>query len=208
MPVKAHQSTRREMNRLVRAISAHAGAHPPLEAMRSMIVHCADELNAAWADYRRARAKRTERGERALSRFVERWRPVAILLVPGASDRLGELPPRGGRSLVAYAKEILALIRAEPGEERLADVIEAELAVSAPSSAEEALSDAMDAARLALSEAAQRANIVLLHGLDALRACVGEDSEVFREFAVDIPWDQDVLGARPREGGACEGVGR
>lgn len=206
MPAKAHQWTRREINRLVRVVSTHAKNHPPLEAVRSMVVHCADELNTAWADYRRARARRRgEECERTLSRFVERWRPVAILLVPGAMDRLGELPPRGGKSLVAYAQEIVSLLRSEPGEERLARIVEEDLAKAA-AAAEECLSDAEDAARLALSDAAQRANIVLFHALDTLRACVGEDSEVYREFAIDLPWDQDVLGTRPWEMTADRGI--
>jgi hypothetical protein len=208
MPAKAHQWTRREMNRLVRVVAAHAKAHPPLEAMRSMIVHCADELNTAWADYRRTRAKKPQvEDERALSRFVQRWRPVVILLVPGATERLGELPPRGGRSLVAYAEQLVSLVRSEPGEERLAEILKAELDVSC-AAMEEALSDAEDAAGLALSDAAQRANIVLFHTLDALRACVGEDSEVYRDFAVDLPWDQDVLRTRPWEPGDRELAGR
>jgi hypothetical protein len=208
MPAKAHQWTRREMNRLVRVVSAHAKSYPPLEAVRSMIVHCADELNTAWADYRRTRAKQLrDESQRTLSRFVERWRPVVILLVPGAMERLGELPPRGGKSLLAYAQEIVVLVQDEPGEARLAEILRMELDATA-AAADEVFSDAADAALLALSDAAQRANIVLLHGLDALRACVGEDSEVYRDFAADLPWDQDVLGTRPWEPVGHEHAGR
>lgn len=187
------------MNRLVRVVADHAEAHPPLAALRMMLVHCAHELNAAWADYRRARAKKGGASvDRELSRFVQRWRPVVILLVPGAAERLGELPPRGGRCLTSYAEVLVSLVREEPDEERLTATLEAELrAIQARAFGGESYSDAEDAARFALSDAAQRANIVLFHGLDALRACVGEDSAVYRDFAVDLPWDRDVLDVRP-----------
>lgn len=195
MPARFHQWVRREINRLAKVFSERATDDPAIAAVYPMVAHAADEINAAWASYRRVRARAREKPECALARFVERYRPVVILLVPGALNELEALPPRGGSDLAMIAEHLLALVETEPSESRLAYAMRLELA-AALEGATAGKSSPEECARFVLSDAAQRASIVLTHALELYRGTVSEESALYAEFAADLPNNADVVKTR------------
>lgn len=198
MPARFHQWVRREINRLAKVFAERAADDPAIEAVYPLVAHAADEMNAAWLSYRRVRARSPSAPECQLARFVERYRPVAILLVPGALNELDELPPCGGRDLAMIAEHLLALIESEPSEAKLAQAMRAEL-IAAREGALVGKSSAEESARYTLSDAAQRASLVIAHAVELYRGTVSAESGLYAEFAADLPTSPDV--AKSREPG-------
>lgn len=195
MPARFHQWVRREINRLAKVFAERATDDPAIEAVYPMVAHAADEMNAAWASYRRVRARMTGESECQLTRFVERYRPAVILLVPGALSELEELPPCGGSDLAMIAEHLLALVESEPSENKLAAAMRLELS-AALEGALVGKSSPEESARYTLSDAAQRASIVLTHAIELYRGTVSGGSALYTEFAADVPSNQDVISTR------------
>lgn len=195
MPARFHQWVRREINRLAKVFAERADDDPAIQAVYPLVAHAADEMNAAWASYRRVCARAADESECQMARFVERYRPVVILLIPGALNELEELPPCGGVDLAMIAEHLLALVESEPSEAKLAYAMRAEL-TAAREGALVGSSSPEESARYTLSDAAQRASIVITHAVELYRGTVSGASELYAEFAADLPNNQDVVKTR------------
>lgn len=101
MPARNQDRIRRDINRLRREVARHADTHPALAALRLHVDPAAEAVNARWWAFQQAAIKaareRSERGAALVQvrGWVQRWRPVVLLLVPGTADNTRALLPTG-----------------------------------------------------------------------------------------------------------------
>jgi hypothetical protein len=176
----------------------------------------ADAVNDAWRAFQRAAVEGSrERDERddavaRVRRWVQRWRPVVLLAVPGAADNLRALPPAG-----ASPDEVLQVAR------DLADFIAGHAAAFAGAAAADLGADLTEAtrenreavaaypaelaAREAFAHATVAANPVVVHGSEVVRAVLEPHSPEYRQFlarSAATEEDEDDSAAATGEEGA------
>jgi hypothetical protein len=194
MPSRTLTMIRRGINRLNDLIKQHQEV-PALKVIGATVASCADGVNAAWQRFQNAaidgdreRAERdTAMGE--LLSWVQQWRPVVLMLVPGADKNIRNLPYGAPTpdDLARVAEDMLTVMKEnmetanilQPATEDLGDKIEkarketAEAALALP---------AESVARTAYSEACLSANDLLVRGSEIVRSVFGRTSPEYRQF--------------------------
>ncbi len=99
MPLRSQTIIRRGINRLDDLIKNNESSGPALVAVSGVVASAKDSVNGAWQDFQSAAVagdkEREERDEtiRILLDWVQQWRPVILLLVPGAEANIRNMPP-------------------------------------------------------------------------------------------------------------------
>ena len=195
MPTRSQMRIRRDINRLSGIADQHADRHPALEAIRQTVASTAHMVNTCWQEYQAAVvAADRERQERdvAVDRvrsWVQRWRPVVLLSVPGAQPNLRALPPAGSTQddMIRVAEDLMTFIAGNPGAEAFREAALGDLEEGIEAARRE-LVEARAArpvelgARSAFSEATISANTVLVRGTEVVRAIFGPRSFEYKQF--------------------------
>jgi hypothetical protein len=197
MPARSQIRIRRDLNRLKTLVDEHAQDNAALAAIADDVAASAGRVNVAFQNYQQVAVVATrEREERdasvgRLHGWVQRWRPVVLLKIPGAAGNLRTLPSSGATpdDEVRLAEDLRDLMRKDPGAgpfreaalAALGDLIEA--ARKETAEATTAL-PAQDGARAALTEATLGGNAVLVRALDIVRAVFGARSPQYKQFVL------------------------
>lgn len=195
MPSRTQSMIRRDINRLRDTVERRKGESKALAAIQPAVASAAESVNKSWQQYQAAAvAGDKERAEREtavenLIEWVQRWRPVVLLLIPGAEDNIRQLPPSGATpdDLIRVAEDMVEFINSNPAAESfrseametLGDKIEVahkETAEAAAALPEEA------AARQSYGEACTSANPILIRGSEIVRAIFGRTSPEYKQF--------------------------
>ena len=175
MPYRNQSMIRRGINRLLSTLQRYGSEYPALPAILSIVIMHANRVNESWQEFQKSAVsgdkERVER-DSAVGRLVswlQQWRPVVLLLVPGASDNLRNLPSGAPTldEMTSLAEDLVKFIKtnemAAPFRESalydLGDGIE--VARSETKEAAAAL-PAEAVARERYSEACSAANVVLV----------------------------------------------
>ncbi len=217
MPARSQIRIRRDLNRLNELVAQHAATQPALAAVRGPVEAVTAEVNRCFQAYQQtavaADRERTERDQAVanLRNWVQQWRPVVLMMVPGASANLRQLPSSGATldDQIRVAEDLRNLLAASPGaasfrDAALAalgdqiDVVQKEYGEAATALPAEA------GARAALTETTLAGNEVLVRSLDIVRAVFGSKSPEYKQFVVrsTSPADADE---EDREAAAGEG---
>ena len=195
MPSRNQTQIRRDINRLKETIDRHDQENPSLAAIKPLVDESTTSVNSAWQNYQSAAVKgdkeRRERDDAVslLISWIQRWRPVVMLKVPGAAMNIRNLPASGATpdDVIRVAEDLLKFISENPATESFRTQANQELgegiaaARKETSEATAALPEEA-AARQAYSEACLNANAVLVRGLDIIRAIFGRTSPEYKQF--------------------------
>ena len=195
MPSRTQQMIRRDINRLKDTIERNKETHKSLAAIHSIVSSAAESVNKTWQTYQgNAVVGDKERGERNESikivlDWIQSWRPIMLMLIPGASSNIRQLPPTGATpdDVIRVAEDMVELINGNPGaesfrEEALNALEEKIDAARKETSEASAAWPAEAAARQAFSGACRSANDILIPGTDAIRAIFGRTSPEYKQF--------------------------
>lgn len=195
MPSRNQQMIRRDINRLKDTLERHRETHKSLAAIHPIVSSAAESVNRSWQTYQASAVvgdkEREEREEsiKILLDWIQSWRPIMLMLIPGASSNIRQLPPTGATpdDVIRVAEDMAELIKGNPGadsfrEEALNAVGEKIDAARKETSEASAAWPAEAAARQAFSEACLSANTVLIPGTDAIRAIFGRTSPEYKQF--------------------------
>ena len=195
MPSRNQQMIRRDINRLKDTLERHRETHKSLAAIHPVVSSAAESVNRSWQTYQASAVvgdkEREERDEsiKILLDWIQSWRPIMLMLIPGASSNIRQLPPTGATpdDVIRVAEDMAELIKGNPGadsfrEEALNALGEKIDAARKETSEASAALPAEAAARQAFSEATLSANTVLIPGTDAIRAIFGRTSPEYKQF--------------------------
>ncbi|MBN1129442.1 MAG: hypothetical protein JXA71_10670 [Chitinispirillaceae bacterium] len=194
MPSRTLTMIRRGINRLNDLVKQHPEI-PALRVIGAAVASCADNVNAALQRFQNAaidgdreRAERdTAMGE--LLTWVQSWRPVILMLVPGADKNIRNLPYDAPTpdDLARVAEDMLTVMKEnqetadilQPATADLGDKIEK--ARKETAEANMAL-PAETVARAEYSEACLNANNILVRGSEIVRTVFGRTSPEYKQF--------------------------
>ena len=195
MPHRNQTLIRRGINRLYDTLLRNKAAYPALAAILAIVTEHKSRVNEAWQEFQstavagdKARAER-DTAVGMLVSWIQQWRPVVMLLVPGASSNIRNLPSGATTSddVARVAEDLAAFIKSNDGSasfrksalDDLGDGIEAvkketkEAAAALPAEA---------SARESYSEACEAANTVLVKGTEVIRSIFGRTSPEYKQF--------------------------
>ena len=195
MPARTQTKIRRDINRLKETVERHVAAQPSLAAIKVRVDSAAALVNQRWQEYQESAVsgdkERKEREDAVtdVQKWVQRWRPVVLLSVPGADANLSNLPSSGATpdDVVRVAQDMKNFLQNNPGaadfkEAALSDLGDmVEKAMNEISDSSEALAREA-AAREAWAEASMTANTVLVRGSEVVRAIFGPKSPEYKQF--------------------------
>ena len=124
-----------------------------------------------------------------LNTSLQQWRPVVMILVPGADQNVKNLPASGATpdDVITVAEDLLKFINENEAAESFREAAASDLGVKLENTKSE-VSDAThalpaeSAARETFSEAILSANDVLTKGLLIIRAIFGRTSPEYKQF--------------------------
>ncbi len=197
MPSRTLAMIRRGINRLHETNERHISKYPALAAISPLVASAKESVNTAWQNYQSvAVTGDKERQEREdainiLIKWMQNWRQVLLMIVPGASMNIYNLPSSGATpdDVIRVVEDMVKLINNNPGAESFrASAIEnlgdgVEKARKETSEATAAW-PAEAAARQTYSEACNAANGILVRGIEIIRANFGRTSPEYRQFTV------------------------
>jgi len=197
MPARSQIRIRRDLNRLDGLLQEHAARQPALAAVQVQVATATAEINRRFQVYQQsavaADRERSERDEAIgnLRNWVQQWRPVVMLLVPGAAANLLQLPASGATldDQVRVAEDLRDFIANSPGatafREPALKALGEQIEVTRKEYADAATALPAEAgARAALTEATLSGNTVLVRALDIVRAIFGSKSPEYKQFVV------------------------
>ncbi len=195
MPSRNQSMIRRDINRLKSTVERHQQRYKALAAIYTAISSAAETVNRTWQDFQaRAITGDKERQERdqaieMLLAWIQRWRPVMLLLIPGAESNIGKLPPSAATpdDAIRVAEDMVEFIKTNPGADSFRDealeVLGEKIEAARKETAEAtAALPAEAAARQAYSEACVAANTILIRGTEVVRALFGRTSPEYKQF--------------------------
>lgn len=195
MPSRNLAMIRRAINRLKETLERHQSNYPALAVIYPTVDFTAEKVNIAWRNYQSsAVAGDKEREERdnavnILVKWIQRWRPVLLMLVPGADKNIRNLPSRGATpdDVIRVSADLVEFIKNDPGAESFRAAAIDDLGDGIANARKET-SEAADAlpaeaaARQAYSEACLEANNILIRGTEIVRAIFGRTSPEYKQF--------------------------
>jgi len=186
---------RRDINRLNELVSRESGNHPALGSVADIVATATAGVNSARQAYQGVAVRGDkEREERELAvgrlmEWIQQWRPVIMLRVPGADQNIRTLPARGAvpDDIIRVAQDMLEFMNnntacgdfSETAVNSLGSLLEDAKKETSEASAvlpEEAV------ARDAYTEACLEANTVLVRTLDIVRSLFGRTSPEYKQF--------------------------
>lgn len=195
MPTRNQSMIRRDINRLKETIQRYQDKQPALAAIADVVSAAAASVNSAWQEFQaRAVAGDKEREERdsiidTLTKWIQRWRHVLLMLVPGADMNVRQLPSSGATpdDVIRVAQDMAEFIKTNPAAESFRDTALASLgdliARASKETAEATVAlPAEAAARQAYTEACNSANTVLVRGTEVVRSIFGRTSPEYKQF--------------------------
>ncbi|NQT27260.1 hypothetical protein HQ585_18040 [candidate division KSB1 bacterium] len=195
MPARSLKMIRRDINRLKDTIQRHKESHAALAAFEGPVSSATQKVNEAWQNYQKvAVAGDKEREERNtaignLLGWIQRWRPVVLLLVPGANENLRKLPSSAPTpdDVIRVAEDMVRFIQEHTGSGLDAEAALADLGDSIEETRKEtrdavAALPAESEAREAFTEACLEANPILVRGTQVVRAIFGRTSPEYKLF--------------------------
>ncbi len=195
MPSRSRAKIRRDINRLNESIERHKAEHPALSAVSQMVSEAVQKVNSAWQEYQAsAVAGDREREERdaaieRLSKWIQRWRPVVLLSIPGAEANIRNLPAGGTTpdDVIRVVGDMARFIKENPDTRDFSQSAINDLGDGAKI-AEEVTGKATDslpaeaAARHAYTSACHDANPALIRGLEIIKAIFGRTSPEYKQL--------------------------
>ncbi len=206
MPSRTQAIIRRDINRLNETIERHKDTQPALAAISRIVNTAAQDMNNAWQRYQAtAVAGDREREERqtairTLIKWIQKWRPVMMLIVRGADSNIRNLPSSGATpdDVIRVAEDMLKLI----SENLDAKSFRASCIDDLGDGLENAKKETLEATSILPQEAAARhdysetsivANTALNAGLNIIRSRFGPTSPEYKQFiARDTPEEEEA----------------
>jgi hypothetical protein len=195
MPLRNQSTIRRDINRLDNTVQHRKSEHPALEAISDITSEIVEKINTIWQAYQAISVQGDkERKERDLAirkliKWVQRWRSVIMMRIPGASDNIHKLPSKGATpdDVIRVADDIIKFINtnqsAEPFRtsaiDELGDMLE-----NARKETDEAthILPEETATRNAYTDVCLEANSILIPGTEIIRAIFGRTSPEYKQF--------------------------
>ena len=195
MPHRTQALIRRGINRLYNTLLRNKDAYPVLAAILAIVAEHMNRVNESWQEFQsKAVAGDKERAEREtavgrLVSWIQQWRPVVLLLVPGASDNIRNLPSGATTSddVARVAEDLVTFIKTNDSaasfrESALNDLGDDVEAVKKETKDAAAALPAEAAARERYSDACVAANTVLVKGTEVIRSIFGRTSPEYKQF--------------------------
>ena len=129
MPTRNQTIIRRDINRLNELLESKKDLDLSLEVLLMKVSNECDNVNKAWQHFQAMAVKgdkeREERDEAIskLRKWIQTWRPIIILYVPGAEDNLKNLPSTGTTvdDLIRVAKDMKEFVVFNEGSDFFRD---------------------------------------------------------------------------------------
>lgn len=195
MPARSQMRIRRDINRLKETVDRHGASQPALAAIQQKVDSAAHLVNERWQAYQQAVVKADkERDERDVAivrvrKWLQRWRPVVLLTVPGAAPNLRALPPGGATpdDVIRVADDLRVFVDTNPAAAPFKDAALEDLGTGVEDARKEtveavAARPAEAGTREAFGEATLTANTVLVRGTEVVRAIFGPTSPEYKMF--------------------------
>ncbi len=195
MPARNRAMVRRDINRLNSTIERFKAEQPALGAISPMVSKAAKEVNTAWQEFQaRAVAGDKEREEREtatgrLITWVQSWRPVILLTIPGADMNIRNLPSTGATpdDVIRVAGDMAKFINDNPGAQAFRNSAIKDLgnglAAAEKETGEAAASLLTEAAaRHEYTQACHNANSPLIRSLEIVKSLFGRTSPEYKQF--------------------------
>jgi hypothetical protein len=186
---------RRDINRLNDVVQKNAPKYPSLDAIKGIVEKNAANVNTGFQKLQAVSLKGDkERGEREtaagkLTDWIQEWRPVVLIQVPGAELNLSKLPSEGATpdDTIRVAEDLKKIIRTNGSAAGFKEKAVAALGALIDSAkketgeANEALAEE-SAAQEGFTEDCITANPVLVRGTQLVRAIFGATSPEYKQF--------------------------
>ena len=195
MPARNQVIIRRDINRLKEVIERTKATNPALLAISAVVTTASDKVNKAWQDYQKVAVQgdkeRNERDEaiNVLIKWIQRWRPIILLSVPGADKNIKNLPSTGATpdDVIRVAEDMIEFMRSNPGASSFNAPANSDLGTALTNAKKEtgeatAILPQEASARQAFTDECNSANNVLVKGLDVVRAIFGATSPEYKQF--------------------------
>ena len=195
MATRTQTMVRRGINRLDELIQRNVETNPALSAIAVTVASARESVNQSWQSFQSAAVagdrERTERDEaiEILLNWVQQWRPVILLLVPGADQNIRNLPASGATpdDIIRVAEDMVAFMGSNPqtgtfSENAVNDLGNKLEAAKKETGEATAALPAEALTRNLYSEACLNANTVLVRSLDVVRTVFGPTSPEYKQF--------------------------
>jgi hypothetical protein len=195
MPSRNQAEIRRDINRLEETIDRRAASNPALGVLLPRVRMSAEKINNCWQLYQAASVtgdKERQERDAAIDKvvsWIQQWRPVTLLMVPGASDNIRQLPASGSTpdQVIQVAEDLIKFISTNEAAADFREQAQAELGTLLDDAKKEnreavAALPAETSARQAYSDACIEANAILIRGLEVIRAIFGRTSPEYKQF--------------------------
>ena len=195
MPSRNQVIIRRDINRLKDTIERTKDSNPALSGILPTVIAVCNEVNQAWQEFQQTAVQgdkeRDERDEsiNVLVKWIQRWRPVIMLSVPGADQNLKKLPSSGATpdDVIRVAEDMIDFINVKTEASSFKDTANSDLGDALTNAKKEtteatAILPQETSKRQAYTDACLVANEVLVKGLDIVRAIFGRTSPEYKQF--------------------------
>jgi hypothetical protein len=193
MAKRNNSQIRRDINRLNTTIQRHTEI-PSLTAIAKDVSEIASKVDGTYRSYQLLVVQgNSERSARdtimiEVSKWMQEWRPVVLLKIPGAQDSIRALPNSGVTpdDIISVAKDLLELVKVHPEAKEFSEkalekeplIIEADTKVS---NAASLFTQEREALRL-FSAACTEANNILVRGSEIVRTVFGKTSPEYKKL--------------------------
>ncbi len=195
MPIRNQSMIRRDINRLLETCERHAAAKPALAAILPTVKSAAEKVNTAWQQYQQGvimgNKERQERDESIFPvlQWVQQWRPVIFLTVPGAEAQIRALPAKGATpdDIIRVADDMAIFIQNNPATASFKDDalngLNKKIESARKETAEATAILPLEAVnRQAFTDACLIANTIVVSGTEIVRAIFGRTSREYKQF--------------------------
>jgi hypothetical protein len=195
MPQRNQTIIRRDINRLNELVARSVAVHPVFLVLAQLVAQAAANVNNAWQALQAATVggvKERKERDTAIGRllgWIQRWRPLCFIMVPGARESIRMLPSDGATpdDVIRVAEDMRKLLGTNLAAVSFKDQALADLGGMIEETRKETdeASVALPveaAARDAHSDACNKANAILVEGLHTVRAIFGPTSPEYKQF--------------------------
>ena len=186
---------RRDIKRLVALIEEKGSETPALAAVSGDVKEAASRIDIAWKVFQalsvkgdKDRAERDDAMDSLLS-WIQQWRPVILVKIPGADMNLKTLPPKGATpdETVTVAEDMIDFMKSATVSAAFIAGAEADLGtrLEIAKALINAASDTLfmeEGAEADFTEACQFANPILVKTLKIVRSAFGPTAREYKQF--------------------------
>ena len=195
MPSRNLAIIRRDINRLHDLIQEHLESEPALAVLAELVQQKRDEVNSCFQKFQSAAVigdkERKERDDAIviLLKWVQKWRPVILTLVPGADSNLKNLPSGAATpdDIIRVAEDMVKFIdtneSAASFRAKAVEALGAKLTNAKKETKEATLALPVETkAENEYTQACLEANQVLVKCLKTVKASFGGTSPEYKQF--------------------------